>query len=74
MLRKAITPYGPSKAAMEAATIAWAEAMFGTGVRDAARQGVGGANPVAIRSMREDFSSAFKPLTDIREEAQNSRS
>jgi NAD(P)-dependent dehydrogenase (short-subunit alcohol dehydrogenase family) len=32
MHRKAITPYGPSKAAMEAATIAWAEAMFGTGI------------------------------------------
>ena len=32
MHRKAITPYGPSKAAMEAATISWAEAMFGTGI------------------------------------------
>jgi len=32
MHRCAITPYGPSKAAMEAATIAWAEAMFGSGV------------------------------------------
>ena len=59
MHRKAITPYGPSKAAMEAATIAWAEAMFGTGVRDAARQGVGGANPVAIRSMRGFLMKRF---------------
>ena len=32
MHRKAITPYGPTKAAMEAATIAWAEAMIGTGI------------------------------------------
>ena len=32
MHRSAITPYGPSKAAMEAATIAWAEAMYGSGV------------------------------------------
>lgn len=32
MHRKALTPYGPSKAALEAATIAWAEAMFDTGV------------------------------------------
>ena len=32
MHRKAITPYGPTKAAMEAATIAWAEAVFGTGI------------------------------------------
>ncbi len=32
MHRKAITPYGPSKAALEAATIAWAEAMYGTGI------------------------------------------
>lgn len=32
MHRKAITPYGPTKAAMEAATIAWAEAMFSTGI------------------------------------------
>ena len=32
MHRSAITPYGPSKAAIEAATIAWAEAMFGSGI------------------------------------------
>lgn len=32
MHRSAITPYGPSKAAVEAATIAWAEAMFGSGI------------------------------------------
>jgi 3-oxoacyl-[acyl-carrier protein] reductase len=32
MHRSAITPYGPSKAAMEAATIAWAEAIYGSGV------------------------------------------
>ena len=32
MHRSAITPYGPSKAALEAATIAWAEAMSGSGV------------------------------------------
>lgn len=32
MHRKALTPYGPSKAALEATTIAWAEAMFETGV------------------------------------------
>jgi NAD(P)-dependent dehydrogenase (short-subunit alcohol dehydrogenase family) len=32
MHRKALTPYGPSKAALEAATIAWAESMFDTGV------------------------------------------
>lgn len=32
MHRSAITPYGPSKAAMEAATIAWAEALCETGV------------------------------------------
>ncbi len=32
MHRKAITPYGPSKAALEAATIAWAEAMFDSGI------------------------------------------
>lgn len=32
MHRKALTPYGPSKAALEAATISWAEAMFDTGV------------------------------------------
>lgn len=32
MHRAAITPYGPSKAALDAATIAWAEALFGTGV------------------------------------------
>jgi len=31
MHRSAITPYGPSKAAIEAATIAWAEAMYGSG-------------------------------------------
>ena len=32
MHRMAISPYGPSKAAIEAATIAWAEAMIDTGV------------------------------------------
>jgi 3-oxoacyl-[acyl-carrier protein] reductase len=32
MHRKALTPYGPSKAALEAATIAWAEALFDTGI------------------------------------------
>ncbi len=32
MHRSAITPYGPSKAAIEAATIAWAEAMYGSGI------------------------------------------
>jgi len=32
MHQAAITPYGPSKAALEAATIAWAGAMFDTGV------------------------------------------
>lgn len=32
MHRSAITPYGPTKAALEAATIAWAEAFYGTGV------------------------------------------
>jgi len=32
MHRKAFTPYGPSKAALEAMTIAWAEALFDTGV------------------------------------------
>ncbi len=32
MHRKAVTPYGPSKAAMEAATIAWAESLYGSGV------------------------------------------
>ena len=32
MHRKAWTPYGPTKAALEAATIAWAESLSGTGV------------------------------------------
>ncbi len=32
MHRSAITPYGPSKAAIEAGTIAWAEAMYGSGI------------------------------------------
>jgi 3-oxoacyl-[acyl-carrier protein] reductase len=32
MHRKALTPYGPSKAALEAMTIAWAESLFDTGV------------------------------------------
>jgi 3-oxoacyl-[acyl-carrier protein] reductase len=32
MHRNALTPYGPSKAAIEAMTIAWAEAMIDTGV------------------------------------------
>ena len=32
MHRNALTPYGPSKAAIEAMTIAWAEAMFDTGI------------------------------------------
>jgi 3-oxoacyl-[acyl-carrier protein] reductase len=32
MHRNALTPYGPSKAAIEAMTIAWAEALFDTGV------------------------------------------
>lgn len=32
MHRSAITPYGPSKAALDAATIAWAEAFYGSGV------------------------------------------
>jgi NAD(P)-dependent dehydrogenase (short-subunit alcohol dehydrogenase family) len=32
MHKKSITPYGPSKAALDAATIAWAEAMMDTGV------------------------------------------
>ncbi len=32
MHRSAITPYGPTKAAMDAATIAWAEALYGSGV------------------------------------------
>ena len=32
MHRSAITPYGPSKAALDAATIAWAEAFHGSGV------------------------------------------
>lgn len=32
MHRKALTPYGPSKAAIEAMTIAWAESLFETGV------------------------------------------
>jgi 3-oxoacyl-[acyl-carrier protein] reductase len=32
MHQSAITPYGPSKAALEAATIAWAEALYGSGV------------------------------------------
>ncbi len=32
MHRKALTPYGPSKAALEAMTISWAEALFETGV------------------------------------------
>ena len=32
MHKSAITPYGPSKAALDAATIAWAEALDGSGV------------------------------------------
>lgn len=32
MHRKAITPYGPSKAALDAATISWAEFLFDTGI------------------------------------------
>jgi len=32
MHRKAITPYGPSKAALDAATVAWAEWLFDTGI------------------------------------------
>ena len=32
MHREAWTPYGPTKAALEAATIAWAEALYGTGI------------------------------------------
>lgn len=32
MHRKALTPYGPSKAALEAMTISWAESLFDTGV------------------------------------------
>ena len=32
MHRKAITPYGPSKAALDAATIAWAEWLYDTGI------------------------------------------
>ena len=32
MHASSITPYGPSKAALEAATIAWAEAMFDSGI------------------------------------------
>ncbi|MDC0033551.1 SDR family oxidoreductase [Alphaproteobacteria bacterium] len=32
MHRKALTPYGPSKAALEATTISWAESLFDSGV------------------------------------------
>jgi NAD(P)-dependent dehydrogenase (short-subunit alcohol dehydrogenase family) len=66
MVRGGFTPYGPAKAALEAATAAWAEELAGTGVTvNALLPGGAADTPMVPRASVGDRSTLIAPRTMV---------